>query len=738
MSKIDYPKELNAEQLAVVQGGDGPCLVLAGAGSGKTRTIIYRVAYLIEQGMSPGNILLLTFTNKAAGEMRKRLAELLGESRANGMWSGTFHSVANRLLRLHAPLVGFTSSFTILDTDDSKSLIKACIKECGLDNKTGGKRFPSPAVVREVVSYAQNAGIALLDAVSVKYPNYLPLADDFSQVADRYRSKKIEANAMDFDDLLANLLELLDKDEHVRAKLQDRFKHILVDEYQDTNFIQSAIVSRLAGHEQANVLAVGDDAQSIYSFRAADIRNILDFPQHFPGTRIFKLTTNYRSTPQILGLANEVIAYNKEQFHKELSAIKPDATKPRVKPMPSASREAMYLADRLEQALADGVPASEVAVLFRATFHSQQLEFELMRRGVEYEYRGGLKFFERAHVKDVLAFLRVRLNPRDEASWRRLLLMQPGIGEVSAGKICQAIHEAGDLVAVLALDVLALFGNKVGTGWRPLKQTLDALKGADGKPAEQIRAILKSPYLDYLEAEYPNFRERTEDLEQLATFAEKYESCGDFLAEVSLDDSAYGRNANPTDEPYRRPKLVLSTVHQSKGLEWDTVFVMHLTATSFPNKNALMEDGGLEEERRLFYVAVTRAKRQLMLTHPATVGRDSFNYEGPSRFLEEISPASVEGGDAFAGGYDTGGFHDEPAVPAARPAGKLGSGRAGSGQRGKRTSFLRDVSDDAYEFAAPEYDDSDEVVQLDADGEPVGADRMRQIRERVKQIKRGG
>jgi DNA helicase-2/ATP-dependent DNA helicase PcrA len=733
MSRIDYAKELNAEQLAVVHEGDGPCLVLAGAGSGKTRTIIYRVAYLIEQGVNPGNILLLTFTNKAAGEMRKRLAELLGESRANGLWSGTFHSVANRLLRLHAPLVGFTSSFTILDTDDSKSLIKACIKECGLDNKSGGKRFPSPAVVREVVSYAQNAGIALLDALQLKYPNYLPLADDFSQVADRYRAKKIEANAMDFDDLLANLLELLDKDEHVRANLQDRFQHILVDEYQDTNFIQSAIVSRLAGGDRPNVLAVGDDAQSIYSFRAADIRNILDFPQHFPGTRIFKLTTNYRSTPQILDLANEVIAYNKEQFHKELSAIKKPAAKPRVKPMPSASREALYLADRLEQSLSDGVPASEIAVLFRATFHSQQLEFELMRRGVEYEYRGGLKFFERAHVKDVLAFLRVRLNPLDEASWRRLLLMQPGIGEVSAGKLFQAIRAAGNFATALALDVAALFSNKVSSGWRPLRQTLEALKGAKGEPADQIRAILKSPYLDYLEAEYPNFRERTEDLEQLATFAEKYKDCGDFLAEVSLDDSAYGKNANPTAEAYRQPKVVLSTVHQSKGLEWDTVFVMHLTATSFPNKNALMEDGGLEEERRLFYVAVTRAKRQLLLTHPATVGRDSFNYEGPSRFLEEISPASVEGGEAFAGGYDAGGFHEEPAIPARRPAGKLGSG-----QRGKRTSFLRDVSDEAYDYSDPGYDDSDEVVQLDADGEPVQADQMRQIRERVKQIKRGG
>ena len=703
MGKINYQKELNAEQLAVVKEGDGPCLVLAGAGSGKTRTIIYRVAYLIEQGISPENILLLTFTNKAAGEMNKRLSDLVG-TKSQGLWSGTFHSIANRLLRHFAPLVGHTSSFSILDRDDAKTLIKACIKETGVDKKGSNQRFPSPAIIQEVISYSNNAGIALSDGLQRKYPNFLPLADKISEVAETYTRKKRDGNAMDFDDLLSRMLELLDKDPEVRMTLQKRFQHILVDEYQDTNFIQSAIVSRLAGEDKPNVLAVGDDAQSIYSFRAADLRNILDFPDHFAGTRIFKMTTNYRSTPQILDLANEVISHNVDQFHKELDAIKQDAERPKVMPAVSASREAKFIADQIEKLFNEGVSPSEIAVLFRATFHSQQLEFELMRRGIEYEYRGGLKFFERAHVKDILAFLRVRANPQDEASWLRLLTMQEGIGDVTAGRIANAIREENGLAKVVMMDIAGLFGERAGRGWSPLRRALEALHEAGDAPTAQLRAILKSPYVDYLESEYPNFKERLEDLEQMALFSEKYEEANDFLAEVTLDDSAYGKDRSP--KPCRRPRLILSTVHQAKGLEWDTVFVIHLTATSFPNRNALMEDGGLEEERRLFYVAVTRAKQQLYLTHPSSVGRD-FSYEGPSRFLEEVDPNCLDGS---CSGF--GGAHGS-ALPS-------------------KFILKRSPVDDYSQPGDNSVEGEDGVIVLDSDGEAVSPEEMKKTKKKIK------
>ncbi|MBN1585777.1 ATP-dependent helicase, partial [Candidatus Uhrbacteria bacterium] len=707
--KIDYQKDLNAEQLAVVREGDGPCLVLAGAGSGKTRTIIYRVAYLIERGVSPENILLLTFTNKAAGEMSRRLAGLVGPA-ASGLWSGTFHSVANRLLRHYAPLVGLTPSFSILDQEDSRTLIRACLKEGGYDRKNGERRFPSPAVIQEAISYSSNAGIALSDGLQRKYPNFLPLSDQISEIAGNYARKKSEGNAVDFDDLLSGLLDLLDRDTEIRSVLQDRFRHVLIDEYQDTNFMQSAIVSRLAGEGRPNIMAVGDDAQSIYSFRAADIRNILDFPSHFPGARIFKMTVNYRSTPQILDLANEVISHNSEQFHKELTAMRDGQVKPKVMPAVSAGQEAVFVAGRIEDLLERGANPAEIAVLFRATFHSQQLEFELMRRGIEYEYRGGLKFFDRAHVKDVLAFLRIRSNPRDEASWLRVLSLQEGVGDVTAGKITQFMKESGSLAMAVTADVGGMFGSRAGRGWSALRRSLEALHGAGDAPADQIRSILKSPYAEYLEAEYPNARDRLEDLEQMATFSERYAQAGDFLAEITLDDGVYGRPAGSGREGTvrsRSPKPVLSTVHQAKGLEWDTVFVIHLTANSFPNRNAAMEEGGLEEERRLFYVAVTRARHSLYLTHPSSVGRD-FSYEGPSRFLEEIDPNCVDGGQ--------GGSFGSPFGPMPKP------------------KFIghRPPVDDGSQPGYEGGDGEGGTIELDENGDPIRSAEMRETRERVR------
>lgn len=641
-STIDFENDLNKEQCAVVRDGDGPCVVLAGAGSGKTRTIVYRVAYLIERGVAPDRILLLTFTNKAANEMMTRIASLLKSEQRLGagpgsVWGGTFHAVANRILRAYAESIGYRPNFTILDQSDSKSLFKAIIKDMGLDDKA--KRFPSASVVQHIVSHARNSMRTLEDSLERLHPKLLHLARDIAGVAERYDVKKRMANAMDFDDLLVRMYELLASDESICARLQDRFRYILVDEYQDTNAIQAALVRKLAEGEKPNILVVGDDAQSIYSFRAADVRNILDFSRFFKKPKVFRLETNYRSVPEVLDLANNIISRNVDQYPKELKSVSEPYVKPSVVSALSATQEADLIATRIEQLMDDGVPDNEIAVLFRATHHSQRLEFELMRRGVQYEYRGGMKFFERAHVKDVLSFLRIADNFTDEAAWRRVLLLQQGVGEVSASKVFAIAREQGSLAKVVLAPIEQALGSRVARGWRDLKETLEKLVASDGSPSALVDAVLKGGYPDYLENEYPNASDRIDDVEQLAEFAEQYTTVSEFLAEVALDDAIATRGQQKN---LRDTMLVLSTIHQSKGLEWDAVFVMHMNESSFPNRKATLEDGGLEEERRLFYVAVTRARRHLWMTYPTSKGYDSFSVEQPSMFLQEVDPSCVD------------------------------------------------------------------------------------------------
>ena len=399
---IDYRAELNNEQLEVVLHGDGPCLVLAGAGSGKTRTITYRVAYLIEQGVAPENILLLTFTNKAAKEMLSRVEGLLG-SDVTGLWGGTFHSVANRLLRIYGRDIGFNPSFTILDQEDARGLIKVCLKDLKVDTK--GRRFPSPAKLLGMISYSRNASIPLRQVVEERYANFSELIITFERVEELYAQRKLDAQSMDFDDLLLHTRDMLRKNPVLRDKLSERFQYVLVDEYQDTNSVQAEIVRQLSSVNR-NLIVVGDDAQSIYSFRAAQIKNILSFPETYPGCKTFHLTTNYRSTPQILELANASIARNEEQFKKTLRAVCDDFEKPNMIPASSGSQEAQYVTEQILDLRDEGVELKDMAVLFRASSLSQRLEFELMKRDVPYEYRGGLKFFERAHIKRCCFFFK--------------------------------------------------------------------------------------------------------------------------------------------------------------------------------------------------------------------------------------------------------------------------------------------------------------------------------------------
>ena len=631
-SKVSYKQELNAEQYQVVTEAEGPCLVLAGAGSGKTRTIVYRVAYLIEQGVNPENILLVTFTNKAAREMLQRVEQLLGYF-PEGLWGGTFHHIGNRFLRKYAKLLGYESNFSILDEEDAKDLIKLCLKEENIDVKS--KRFPSQAVLKELISFAKNSQVDLEKILESKHPKWQPLADQIKKIAKHYEEKKLKNNSMDFDDLLVNWLKLLREHQEVKTRLSTQFQYILVDEYQDTNYLQAEVVKELAQVHQ-NVLVVGDDAQSIYSFRAADIGNILNFSKVFEGVKIFKLETNYRSTPEILKVANVVIENNKNQFKKVLKPVLPEGVLPNLIPASSAAQEAKFISEQILQLKEEGMPLNKIAVLFRAAYHSQELEFELTKKDIPYDFRGGVRFFERAHIKDVVCFLRVVSNPSDEAAWHRILNLQTGIGDAGAAKIYQEIKEVKTIEEIFNLNFSLTLKNELG--WKNLVNILS--KALLDNVAEKVRSLVKSDYKNYLETEYPNWQDRIDDLEQLALFAERYDSLESFLSEISLQENFTAEKSRLDNA--EEEKIVLSTIHQAKGLEWEAVFIINLVDNAFPNQRALLEEGGLEEERRLFYVAITRAQKNLFLSYPIIGSYNNMTLNAPSQFITEIKEEFLE------------------------------------------------------------------------------------------------
>lgn len=641
--KVDYQNELNAEQLNVVMHGDGPCLVLAGAGSGKTRTIVYRVAYLVEKGIRPENILLVTFTNKAAKEMLFRVEQLLGQF-PKSLWGGTFHHVANRLLRKYAPKIGYDHNFSILDDEDSKDLVNVCIKGLNIDTKK--TRFPSASVIQSLISLAKNTGIDMEELVTEGKPEFMKIQMELGQIMREYEERKLRNNAMDFDDLLTNLLKLLREHPETRKQLSTQFRYVLVDEYQDTNRLQAEIV-RLLSETHRNLLVVGDDAQSIYSFRGADIANILDFPKLFNECQTFKLETNYRSTQPVLDVANEVIRHNPEQFQKKLQHVREGKIKPVLVPAVSDEQEAEFIAQRILELRDEDVPLKVIAVLFRAAYHSQALEFELTRRDIPYEYRGGVRFFDRAHIKDTLSFLKLVTNPRDEVAILRVLKLQVGIGAQTASQIFEQlrrwmIDQAERHPFEQAFEEYSP-PERASRGWKDFQSIVASLiSERESSPETLIRLVMDSEYREYLKNQYPDANDRLQDLEQLALFAGKYEALDSFLAEVSLQESfglVGGQPAEGNDE-----KIVLSTIHQAKGLEWQAVFVMHLSEQYFPNPRALTEEGGLEEERRLFYVAVTRAKEQLYLTYSLASGYRtmSMHLNSPSPFVKEIPSRLLE------------------------------------------------------------------------------------------------
>ena len=617
--KIDYAKDLNKSQYAVVTRGDGPCLVLAGAGSGKTRTLIYRVAYLLEKGVHPSEIFLATFTNKAALEMRDRV-ETLVKLESRGLWCGTFHHIGNRILRQHAGCLNFKGDFGILDAEDSRDLIKSCIKILNLQSTN--LQFPKPRVVQSILSFATNSRKPLRQAVQGHMPflaNFLPSLEKIKLL---YEEKKNKTNNLDYDDLLLKWLELLQRSAEVREKLSHQFRYCLVDEYQDTNLLQNEII-RILSSQHKNILVVGDDAQSIYSFRAAEIKNILDFPNEYENAKLFKLETNYRSTKSILNLANESIKNNVHQFPKFLKSVHGEGRLPQLVRVKDSREEARFVAQRIGEFQEEGVELSEIAVLFRAHYQAAELEMELTKRGIGYTIRGGVRFFEQAHIKDVLSYLRILQNPLDELAWTRSLTLQPGIGDGFAGKIFLKFEEGGaDLQKILKNEFAGSFPKKMQEGFLGFRAVMKRLLSEmlKDRPDLLIDTIIESGYNKHVLLNFENAQDRLEDLKELVNFAHTYKTLKSFLADAALKESFKGESvAGQADKKAADDnELILSTIHQAKGLEWRAVFIIHLSEGQFPHAKSMESENAVEEERRLFYVAGTRAKEDLILVHPMT------------------------------------------------------------------------------------------------------------------------
>ena len=633
--RIDYDRELNEEQKAVVLAGGGPILVIAGAGSGKTRTLVYRVARLIEAGSDPSRIMLLTFTNKAAREMLRRVEALLSVD-TRRLMGGTFHSVGSRLLRRFGGRLGLSPTFTILDEEDARETFDAAISDLAIP--TLEKRFPKGDVLLDLYSFKINTGRPLLEVLTERAPHFLELEQDIVRVFQQYAERKRAANAADYDDLLLAWKRLLAEAPEVAAQLAASYDHVLVDEYQDTNKLQGEIVDGMAKIRR-NVAVVGDDAQAIYSFRGASFENILGFPARYPDAKVFRLTRNYRSTPQILALANASIAHNEKQFQKDLEPSRGHGPVPAVVALADVSEQARFIAQRVLEWHDEGDALADVAVLYRAHYQALELQIELTRRGIPYEIRSGTRFFEQRHVKDVLAFLKLVVNPKDELSWKRTLKIFPRVGERSAAAVWEAIGRAPDpLAAFRSLSAVSSLPRGADAALKPFRSLVGRLDSPSlrSSPAEAIRFVVESVYSDYARAKFPNGEARLDDLEQLAQFAQSYESLPGFLEEVTLFNELSGEDVaagEPSDD-----RLVLSSVHQAKGLEWSRVIVMWLSEGRFPSYRAAVTDEGLEEERRLFYVAVTRAKNEVALTYPM-LARDRYGVDvilEPSRFVTEL------------------------------------------------------------------------------------------------------
>ncbi len=649
-SGIDYATALNEEQFCAVTSPPGKALVIAGAGSGKTRTLTYRVSWLLDQGQSARDILLLTFTNKAAREMVERVRSLVPGD-VSDLWAGTFHSICNRILRRHADEIGFTKSFSILDRDDQKSLMNAVVAASDIDTKQ--RRFPKPDVLISMFSLMANTGIRLEKLLHEKYPYFIEWQDELEKVRAAYAKKKRDTNSLDFDDMLSLTVELFRGHPDVLAIYRKRFRHILVDEYQDTNSVQSELIDLLAGADNS-LMAVGDDSQSIYSWRGAEVDHILNFQKRYADSTVFTIETNYRSVPEILDLSNAAISANKMRFEKNLRSSRAEVgAKPALVALEDPSMQAGFVAQRMLELRDEGIELSEMAVLYRAHFQSLEIQMELTRRGIPFSITSGLRFFEQAHIKDVAAFLRFVTNRKDEVSFKRMVQLLPGCGPGTSEKLWlkwlrDPVSGNPEPPAKWSEILIGYpIPKKAAKHWQQFCYTLDELSpgGVFASPSEMIFSVLEGVYDDYLKESFENYEARRADIEQLIQYGGSFEDVLEFLSQLSLmsttDGEPTGDKAELDDD-----KVTLSSIHQAKGLEWKAVFLIWLVDGQFPNGRILEADdeAAFEEERRLFYVALTRAKDELYLTYPMLNPK---SYTGdilcrPSRFLDDFPKEMVE------------------------------------------------------------------------------------------------
>ena len=634
---------LNEAQRAAVLHDGGPLLVIAGAGSGKTRALASRVARLIDEGTPAERILLLTFTRRAAAEMLRRSGALVADRSAGRVWGGTFHGTANRLLRRYGSTVGLGEGFTVIDQTDAATLFGLLRTEFGLG--ASGRRFPKKETIAAIYSRTVNTRTPLVETLSDWYPWVAEHGDDLRRLFRAYTERKRKTNVVDYDDLLLYWHALLESS--AADTIRHLFDHVLVDEYQDTNRSQARILSAL---DNRNITVVGDDAQSIYSFRGADIDNILGFCDDFPGATIVKLEQNYRSTPQILDAANAVIGASKEVFPKEMWSARSSGPTPVLVTCFDEAAQADYVSDRVLELREQGIPLRDQAVLFRTGHHSAGLEIELSRRNIPFVKFGGLRFLEAAHIKDLLSLLRILDNPRDELAWNRVLQAIPGVGPATAGKATTQLDEtaaaSGSDRVTEFIDGDLPFPAEAGEATVLLQSCLADCRGKDGSepsPAQQIERLSEFCELVFVRS-YDDSAARLADLGQLAALASDYSSRSRFLTEITLDPPLSTSDlAGPPhlDDDY----LILSTIHSAKGGEWSAVYVIHAADGNIPSDMALTDPGGLEEERRLLYVALTRAKDYLSVTVPQRFyhhrfsGSANHSYALPSRFLE---PAAAQ------------------------------------------------------------------------------------------------
>ena len=623
-------QELNAEQHFFVTHKHPAILGIAGPGSGKTRALTYRLANLLQENVDPRTIMLVTFTNKAAEEMKRRVREIAGYL-PKGLWAGTFHSIGARMLRRHAPLVERSANFTILDEDDRSTMLKLVLAVYKNELKEKDRNlFLKRGLLGKIMSSARNSSLDLTTYVNINMPDLTPYLSLFCSVGAAYEEKKRLTNAFDYDDLLIVWLKMLQENPEVKQRYQEQFKHILVDEFQDTNVIQDRIVQILG--EKGSTCLVGDDAQSIYSFRCADIEHILSFPQKKADCTVVKLVQNYRSVPEILELANCSISKNSGQIPKQLSAVRASGEKPFIYLPHDNYQEAAFIADKIQDLYDNGLQLGEMAVLYRSSYLSQDIELALIKSNIPYLTFGGLKFLQRAHIKDILAWLKILENPRDELAWQRVAMLHEGIGATTFQSIWQQLKAyPNPLEAALGDNITPKRGKQ---GWKTFTEILARLQKAERENVPQLIAIImKSAYSQILQQKYPDdYVERGLGIERLAAYGARCASVGEFLESLLLEETLILDSIR--EESPDTDFLTLSTIHSAKGKEWKAVFIVGLSDGHFPSA---LGRKNMEEERRLFYVAVTRAKDYLYLSAAQEDYRGWDRYiSGPSTFLTEL------------------------------------------------------------------------------------------------------